>query len=146
VHIVVGDGRSFIRSAAQRFDVVQMTLVDTWASTAAGAMALSENYLYTTEAFQQYFDHLKRDGFIAVTRWEFREPREALRVVSVAMEAFRRLGVPNPARNFIVVSKGPSTRMGVRYRAREEKRLHAQEQSGCKRMWRPTLICLFFRV
>jgi hypothetical protein len=107
VHIVVGDGRSFIRSAAQRFDVVQMTLVDTWASTAAGAMALSENYLYTMEAFQQYFDHLKRDGFIAVTRWEFREPREALRVVSVAMEALHRLGVPNPARNLIVVSKGP---------------------------------------
>jgi len=53
----------------------QMTLVDTWASTAAGAFALSENNLYTIEAFREYFDHLKPDGMIAITRWEFKQPR-----------------------------------------------------------------------
>src|ERR1700692_2762940 len=58
VHVHVTDGRSYLRSTAQRFDVVQMTLVDTWASTAAGAFALSENNLYTVEAFREYFDHL----------------------------------------------------------------------------------------
>src|SRR5204863_5597963 len=77
VHIQVTDGRSFLRSTPQRFDVVQMTLVDTWASTAAGAFALSENNLYTVEAFMEYFDHLKPDGMVAITRWEFRQPREA---------------------------------------------------------------------
>src|SRR5205823_6836161 len=64
VHIHVTDGRSFVRNAKQSFDVVQMTLVDTWASTAAGAFALSENSLYTVEAFQEYFAHLKSDGII----------------------------------------------------------------------------------
>jgi spermidine synthase len=106
VHIHVTDGRSFVRNAKQQYDVVQMTLVDTWASTAAGAFALSENSLYTVEAFQEYFEHLKPDGMIAITRWEFQQPREALRVVSVAMEALHRLGVENPAKNFIVVSEG----------------------------------------
>ena len=106
VHIHVTDGRSFVRNAKQSFDVVQMTLVDTWASTAAGAFALSENSLYTVEAFQEYFAHLKPDGMIAITRWEFQQPREALRVVSVAIEALHRLGVENPAKNFIVVSEG----------------------------------------
>ena len=106
VHIELTDGRSFIRSTQQQFDVVQMTLVDTWASTAAGAFALSENNLYTTEAFREYFDHLKPDGMIAITRWEFREPREALRVVSVAMEALHRLGVNDTRRNFVVASQG----------------------------------------
>ena len=62
VHIHVGDGRSFIRNSTQTFDVVQMTLVDTWASTGAGAFALSENSLYTVEAFREYFEHLKPDG------------------------------------------------------------------------------------
>jgi len=107
VHMVVGDGRSFIRGTRQRFDVIEMTLVDTWASTAAGAFALSEGYLYTTEAFEQYFQHLNPDGFVAVTRWEFKQPREALRVVSVATEALRRLGVADPSRNFILISDGP---------------------------------------
>jgi spermidine synthase len=113
VHIQVTDGRSFLRSTPQPFDVVQMTLVDTWASTAAGAFALSENNLYTVEAFREYFNHLRPDGMVAITRWEFQHPREALRVVAVAMEALHRLGVANPARNFIVVSQGSLDEDGI---------------------------------
>lgn len=106
VHIHIQDGRSYVRSTHEKFDVVQMTLVDTWASTAAGAFALSENNLYTVEAFREYFDHLNPDGFIAITRWEFREPREALRVVSQAMEALHQSGIADPRRNFVVVADG----------------------------------------
>src|SRR5271154_4310637 len=113
VHIHVTDGRSYLRSTPQQFDVVQMTLVDTWASTAAGAFALSENNLYTVEAFREYFEHLKPDGMIAITRWEFQHPREALRVVAVAMEALHRLGVADPARNFIVASQGSLDEDGI---------------------------------
>jgi hypothetical protein len=113
VHIHVTDGRSYLRSTPQQFDVVQMTLVDTWASTAAGAFALSENNLYTVEAFREYFEHLKPDGMVAITRWEFRQPREALRVVSVAMQALHSLGVANPARNFIVASQGELDEDGI---------------------------------
>ena len=103
VHINVSDGRSWIRSSKQKFDVIQMTLVDTWASTAAGAFALSENNLYTVEAFREYFNHLKPDGYIAITRWEFARPREALRVVSQAMRA---MGAGDLKKNFIVVVEG----------------------------------------
>jgi spermidine synthase len=113
VDIHVSDGRSFIRSTPQQFDVVQMTLVDTWASTAAGAFALSENNLYTVEAFREYFEHLRPEGMIAITRWEFQRPREALRVVSVAMEALRRMGTANAAGNFIVASLGELTTDGM---------------------------------
>ena len=113
VHLHVTDGRSFIRSSHAQYDVIQMTLVDTWASTAAGAFALSENSLYTADAFREYFQHLRPDGMIAITRWEFRQPREALRVVSVAMEALHQLGVANPARHFMVVSQGELDADGI---------------------------------
>ncbi|MGI9102725.1 MAG: hypothetical protein ACR2IF_09810 [Terriglobales bacterium] len=106
VHMHVGDGRSWVRNARQQFDVIQMTLVDTWASTAAGAFALSENNLYTVEAFREYYDHLKPDGIIAITRWEFKRPREALRVVSQELAVLRGEHVPNAAAHFIVVSEG----------------------------------------
>lgn len=105
VHLYVADGRSWIRNSKDKYDVIQMTLVDTWASTAAGAFALSENNLYTVEAFREYFDHLKPDGILAITRWEFKEPREALRVVSQAAVALPR----NPhdlTEHFVVVSDG----------------------------------------
>ncbi|MGC2323366.1 MAG: hypothetical protein WA463_12105 [Terriglobales bacterium] len=106
VHMHVGDGRSWIRGSRDHYDVVQMTLVDTWASTAAGAFALSENNLYTVEAFREYFDHLKPDGFIAITRWEFQQPREALRVVSQAIDALEAMGVKDVRKHFIVVADG----------------------------------------
>ncbi len=113
VHVHLGDGRSWVRQARQQFDVVEMTLVDTWASTAAGAFALSENNLYTVEAFRQYFDHLKPDGIIAITRWEFSQPREALRVVSQELELLKGAGVSNPRSHFIVVSERELDRDGV---------------------------------
>ena len=106
VHIHVQDGRSYIRSSRDKYDVVQMTLVDTWASTAAGAFALSENNLYTIEAFREYFDHLKPDGMIAITRWEFKQPREALRVVSQGIEALHQVGVADPRRHFVLIADG----------------------------------------
>ena len=113
VHMQVTDGRSFLRSTSQRFDVVQMTLVDTWASTAAGAFALSENNLYTVEAFREYFEHLKPDGIIAITRWEFQHPREALRIVAVTMDALHSLGVASPGRHFIIASEGSLNEDGI---------------------------------
>lgn len=113
VHMHVSDGRSWVRGTQQQFDVLQMTLVDTWASTAAGAFALSENSLYTVNAFEEYFQHLKPDGMVAITRWEFAKPREALRVVSVAMDALHRIGVSDARDHFAVISEGPLTSDGI---------------------------------
>ena len=103
VKIVVEDGRSFVRRSANRYQVLQATLVDTWASTAAGAFALSENNLYTTDAFVDYLKHLTDDGVMAFTRWGFVPPRESLRVVSLADAALRRIGETDPATHVIVL-------------------------------------------
>lgn len=103
VRIFVEDGRSFIRSSSERYQVLQATLVDTWASTAAGAFALSENNLYTVDAFEDYLTHLTEDGLLAFSRWGFDPPRESLRVVSLGMEALRRIGERGYAQHVIVV-------------------------------------------
>ena len=81
VHIYVEDGRSFVRRSSAKYQVLQATLVDTWASTAAGAFALSENNLYTVDAFRDYLRHLTDDGVVAFTRWGFDPPRESLRLI-----------------------------------------------------------------
>ncbi len=92
VHVHVEDGRSFVRRSEDRYQVVQLTLVDTWASTAAGAFALTENNLYTSDAVRDYLLHLTDDGLVAFTRWGFDPPRESLRLVSLAMRALGELG------------------------------------------------------
>ena len=83
VSIHVDDGRSFVRRSRERYDVIQASLVDTWAATAAGAYTLTENSLYTKEAFGEYLDHLTDDGVLTITRWVF----DGLRLVSLAQEA-----------------------------------------------------------
>ncbi|HEY7304294.1 MAG TPA: hypothetical protein VH601_09280 [Bryobacteraceae bacterium] len=107
VKIVVEDGRSFVRRSRERYEVLQATLVDTWASTAAGAFALSENNLYTTNAFADYLSHLTPDGVLSFTRWGFDPPRESLRIVSLAYAALRQLG-QSPAANVAVVRENAS--------------------------------------
>ena len=100
VHIFIEDGRSFVRRSPDKFQVMQATLVDTWASTAAGAFALSENNLYTTDAFYDYLSHLTPDGFLAFTRWGFDPPRESLRLISLGMAALGQLGETDPRKPF----------------------------------------------
>jgi hypothetical protein len=83
VRIVVDDGRSFVRRTPEQYDIIQASLVDTWAATAAGAYTLTENTLYTVEAFNDYLDHLKPDGILTITRWVV----DGLRLVSLAQAA-----------------------------------------------------------
>ena len=106
VRMAVEDGRSFVRRSREKYQVVQATLVDTWASTAAGAFALAENNLYTVEAFRDYLGHLTDDGLVAFTRWTFDPPRESLRLVSLGMEALAQMGEPDPWRHVMVGREG----------------------------------------
>jgi hypothetical protein len=102
VRMYVEDGRSFVRRSTEKYQVLQATLVDTWASTAAGAFALSENNLYTSDAFYDYLSHLTDDGVMAFTRWGFDPPRESLRLVSLAMDALDRLGETKTWKHVVV--------------------------------------------
>jgi hypothetical protein len=114
VHISVEDGRSFVRRSADRYQVIQATLVDTWAATAAGAFALTENNLYTTDAFHDYLQHLTDNGVASFTRWGFDPPRESLRLVSLAIEALSQLGENSAWRNVIVGREGSVEGWGAR--------------------------------
>jgi hypothetical protein len=88
VRIAVDDGRSFVRRTPDRYDVIQASLVDTWAATAAGAYTLTENTLYTVEAFNDYLDHLSDTGMLSITRWV----ADGLRLVSLAQAACEARG------------------------------------------------------
>jgi hypothetical protein len=69
VHLVNDEARSWLTRNDQRFDVLQMSLIDTWAATGAGAFTLSENGLYTLEAWRVFLGSLKPTGIFSVSRW-----------------------------------------------------------------------------
>ena len=100
VHITIEDGRSFVRRSPRHYDIIQASLVDTWAAPAAGAYALSENSLYTVEAFADYLNHLTDRGVISVSPWVF----DGLRLISLAQEAGARRGW-NPADRLAIIQQ-----------------------------------------
>src|SRR5215467_6229154 len=75
VEVIQSEGRNFISRTDRKFDTIFLGFVDSWASVASGGLSLSENYLYTTQAFRAYFDHLKDNGVLVILRWDSDIPR-----------------------------------------------------------------------
>lgn len=105
VTLVEDEGRSYVSRAEAPADVVQLTLIDTWAAGASGAYSLTENYLYTTDAFRTYLENLTPDGMLSITRWYFESPRLA----TLARVALEELGVADAGRHVLVVQHRIST-------------------------------------
>ena len=75
VETIQSEGRSFISRSNRKFDIIFLGFVDSWASVASGGLSLSENYLYTSEAFRAYYDHLTDNGILVILRWDADIPR-----------------------------------------------------------------------
>jgi spermidine synthase len=97
VQLVHDEARSFMARETRQFSVLTMSLIDTWASTGAGAYSLSENGLYTREAWQLFMRRLAPDGIFTVSRWYLmNSPGETARMLALAMETLWSSGVENP--------------------------------------------------
>lgn len=106
VTMVNDEGRSYVRRSDERFDIIQASLIDTWAATSAGAYVLSENTLYTEEAFTEFIEHLQPSGILTMSRWFFKgRPIETLRLTAVAVKALRNLGADDPAAHIVVIKR-----------------------------------------
>jgi spermidine synthase len=103
VTVVADEARSYVRRSSDRYDVIVMTVVDSWAALQSGAYALSESYLYTEEAFADYVGHLAPGGLLSIGRWYRDPPSEMLRAMEVASAGLRRLGLDRPERHLAVV-------------------------------------------
>jgi hypothetical protein len=75
VHLVIEEGRNFIERTDQRFDLIVLGFVDSWATVASGGLSLTENYLYTRQALETYFDRLSEQGALVIIRWPTDIPR-----------------------------------------------------------------------
>jgi hypothetical protein len=107
VRFVVDDGRSWFARTQERFDLIQMSMVDTFAATGAGAFSLSENGLYTVEGWKAFLSALRPDGVFTVSRWHSPTATVELgRVVSLAVASLMELGAENPRDNIYVAGVG----------------------------------------
>jgi hypothetical protein len=105
VQVEVQDARTYLARQDRAYDLIQASLIDTWAASSAGAFALSENGLYTREAFLSYYRRLSEDGIVSFSRWYFpQDPAETLRMVALGLDSWRRAGVADPAAHMVVIA------------------------------------------
>lgn len=104
VELVNDEARSHMQGESRRFSVITMSLIDTWASTGAGSYSLSENGLYTVEAWEVFVDRLEDDGIYTVSRWYHPEsPGETARMLALGLEVLWRRGVEDPHQHLILL-------------------------------------------
>jgi spermidine synthase len=107
VELIVDEARSYFTRHKETYDVIQASLIDTWAATGAGAFSLSENSLYTIEAWRTFLARLKPHGVFTVSRWYAKDRLdETARMVSLAMAALFAEGAEKPAAHILLGGSG----------------------------------------
>ena len=103
------EARSFIARAHDSSDIIQISLIDTWAATASGAFVLTENSLYTVEAWRIFLEHLAPRGILTVSRWYYADrPGEVYRLATLASTTLMQMGVARPGDHYAIVRARPA--------------------------------------
>ena len=111
------DGRSFLTRSREKFDVIQASMIDTQAGTAAGARSTTENSLFTVEAWRIFYHHLAPGGVLTFSRWapaDSPQIVETLRIFSLAWETLMSEGVAKPADHLALIRSDKIATLMVR--------------------------------
>ena len=109
VRFVNDEARSYITRLNDQVDLIQISLIDTWAATASGAFVLTENSLYTTNAWRTFLDHLAARGILSVSRWYYADrPGEVYRLATLASTVLMQRGVTRPGDHYAIVRARPA--------------------------------------
>jgi len=103
VTVYNSEARGFVAASRTRYDLIQVALMDSFSASSAGLYALSENYLYTVEAFAEYLQHLAPGGILSITRWIKMPPRDGLKIFATVIEALEQAGITDPGQNLVMI-------------------------------------------
>jgi MFS family permease len=92
--------RAFISQTRERYDIIQ---VENWGNSIPGSTALTQDHLYTTDAFIQYLQHLTREGLVIISRRLLLPPADTLRLWSSAYEGLKMMGHPHPESHLAIL-------------------------------------------
>jgi len=105
VSLINDEGRYYLTTTDRKFDIIQLSGVDSYSGTAGLAHVFSENYLYTEEALKLYLSRLNPDGILCLMRLEYQNPREMLRALTTAVSVLRRAGISPPADHIAMLTQ-----------------------------------------
>ncbi|MDY0296818.1 MAG: hypothetical protein RB296_05820 [Acidobacteriota bacterium] len=104
VRLITDEARSYITRQNEKFDIIQSSLIDTYAASSSGAFALTENSLYTIEAWNTFLDHLSNRGILTFSRWWRSDmDGEMFRLTSLAAATLEQRGIRDVRRHMMLI-------------------------------------------
>lgn len=103
VNIIETDIRSYINNTSKEYSLIDLSLSDSFSSTASGVNALTESYLYTIESLEGMYKKLSLNGLISITSWTVDPPRDNIKLLATAIKALKNLGISNPEKHIIAI-------------------------------------------
>lgn len=103
VKFVGDEARSYVQSIDDKFDIIQVSVIDNWWASSSGTFVLTENALYTIETWKMLFDHLKPNGILTVTRFYRPKPAEIYRLVSICSQTLIDNGINEPRKHISLI-------------------------------------------
>ncbi len=103
VELHIAEARGFTARSDKRYDLVHLAMLDAFGAASAGLYTLNENYLYTVEAFHDYFALLQDSGYLSISRWLRIPPRDALKLFATAVTMLREAGIEQPGQHLLLI-------------------------------------------
>ena len=103
VHLHIDEARGYLAGNPNTYDLINLSLLDAFGASAAGLYAMSETYLYTEQAMQEYLRHLKPGGYLSLTRWIKVPPRDEVKLLATVVNALKRSGVAEPSQHLLMI-------------------------------------------
>ena len=103
VEVHIAEARGFVSGSRESYDLILLSLFDSFSAATSGVHALAETYLYTVEAFQEYLQHLRPGGLLSITRWLRVPPRDSVKLFATAVTALEQSGSRQPEQRLALI-------------------------------------------
>lgn len=100
------DARSYIETTQNRYQLIELEMLDSFVNSASGTASLKEDYIYTIQAFNRLWDLIDEDGVLSITRWLQNPPRDSLKILNTIIDTLALEGITHPYKHIISI-RGP---------------------------------------
>jgi Spermine/spermidine synthase domain len=102
-HAIIEEGRGYLQRTERRFDLIEISLLESMGAASAGVYSLNENYLFTTEAIRLCMGRLTPEGILSISTWIKNPPRDNIKILAMAVEAIELGAESTPAQSIVMI-------------------------------------------
>jgi spermidine synthase len=124
MQIIKKEARGFIRNSNEKYNLIEISMLDTYNAASSGIYSLNETYLYTVESIQDFFQHLDDEGMLAITRWVVNPPRDNLKLLNICISALENLEIKDIGKHLIFIRSIQATTLVVSKKPIKENQIN----------------------